>query len=88
MFDTHHDQWSLFKFVLQILWKLIPKWRKLNHPNIVTFWGVDMTLFPLALVYDWEENGDIMEYLGSHPEASRPGLVRISFLVTRHHLTS
>ena len=77
-----------FDSALQILWRLVPKWRKLNHPNIVTFWGVDTTLFPLALVYDWEENGDITEYLESHPEASRPALVCISFLIARHHFTS
>ena len=46
-------------------------WMKLTHPNIVAFRGVDMALFQLALVYDWEENGDIMQYLESHPETSR-----------------
>jgi len=37
-----------------------------------------MTLFPLALVYDWGENGTIIEYAASHPDASRMALVRVA----------
>ena len=59
---------------LQILWKRIPMWRKLSHDNILTFRGVTTTLFPLALVYDWGENGSVSQYLASHPRASRVSL--------------
>ena len=34
-----------------------------------------MTLFQLALVYDWGQNGNINQYIVSHPDASRPPLV-------------
>ena len=66
---------------LQILWKRVPMWRKLSHENILSFRGVDVTLFQLALVYDWGQNGNITQYITSHPGASRPSLVR-KILVT------
>ena len=50
-------------------------WRKFSHPNIAVFLGVDTDLFPLALVYNWEENGNIVHYLVSHPDAPRLSLV-------------
>ena len=59
----------------QILWKRVPMWRRLSHENILVFRGVDTTLFELALVYDWEQHGNIIQYLSLHPEASRPRLV-------------
>lgn len=49
---------------------------RLSHPNILPFRGVNMTLFELALVYDREENGNIIEYTASHPDVSRMVLVR------------
>ena len=61
---------------LQILWKRVPMWKKLSHENILPFRGVNMTLFQLALVYDWGQHGNISQYLTSHPSASRPALVR------------
>ena len=62
----------------KILWKLIPIWKRLSHENILPFHGVDTSLFQLALVYSWAHNGNITQYLESHPNASRPNLVRIS----------
>ena len=50
-------------------------WGKLSHENIISFRGVDMTLFQLALVYDWGQKGNIRQYLVSHPGTSRPPLV-------------
>ena len=35
-----------------------------------------MTLFQLALVYDWGQRGNISQYVASHPGASRPSLVK------------
>ena len=61
---------------LQILWKRVPTWRRLSHENIMPFRGVNMTFFQLALVYDWGQNGNINQYIVSHPGASRPSLVR------------
>jgi len=60
---------------LQIIWKRVPTWRRLSHENILSFRGVDMTLFQLALVYDWGQNGNINQYIVSHPGAFRPTLV-------------
>ena len=51
-------------------------WRKLSHENILPFRGVNMTLFQLALVYDWGQNGNISQFIASHPGASRPNLAR------------
>ena len=52
-------------------------YKKLIHPNIAAFRGVTTELFPLALVYEWGENGTILEYLRSHPEAQPLTLVRL-----------
>ena len=51
-------------------------WRKLSHENILSFHGINATLFQLALVYDWGKNGNINQYIESHPGTSRPSLVR------------
>ena len=50
-------------------------WRKLSHENILPFRGVNTTSFYLALIYDWEQNGDIKQYIASNPGASRRSLV-------------
>jgi len=51
-------------------------WMRLTHENILPFCGLDMTLFRLALVYDWASNGNIFHYIASHPHAPRASLVR------------
>ena len=58
-----------------ILSSLAPIWDGLVHENVLPFHGVDTSVFQLALVYGWCDNGNIMQYLESHPEASRPKLV-------------
>ena len=62
--------------IFQILWKRVPVWRKLSHDNILPFHGVTTTLFQLALVYDWGQNGNISQYIASRPQVSRASLVR------------
>lgn len=52
-------------------------WKKFSHPNIAVFRGVDINLFPLTLVYNWEESGDIVQYLVSHPKTPRLPLVPV-----------
>ncbi|KAF9642619.1 kinase-like protein, partial [Thelephora ganbajun] len=59
----------------KILWKLVPTWKRLAHENVLPFHGVDTSMFQLALVYEWGHNGNIMQYLESHPDASRPKLL-------------
>ena len=60
-----------------ILWKLVPIWKSLTHENVLPFLGIETSIFQLALVYDWCDNGNIVQYLESHPNASRPKLVTV-----------
>ncbi|KAF9642002.1 kinase-like protein, partial [Thelephora ganbajun] len=59
----------------KILWKLVPIWKRLAHENVLPFHGVDTSVFQLSLVYEWGHNGNIMQYLESHPDVSRPNLL-------------
>lgn len=52
-------------------------WKKFTHPNIAVFRGVTTSLFQLALVYDWGEKGNIMQYIESHQAPPRLDLVQI-----------
>ena len=61
----------------KILWKLVPIWKRLVHENVLSFHGVDTSIFQLSLVYDWGHNGNITQYLESNPNASRPELVSV-----------
>ncbi|KAG8924861.1 hypothetical protein FRC02_010143 [Tulasnella sp. 418] len=52
-------------------------WAKLRHPNVTPLLGY--TLDPdgvPSLVSPWYPNGNLIEYLTSHPNANRPSLVR------------
>lgn len=70
---------------LQILWELIPMYKKLIHPNVAAFRGATTTLFPLALVYDWGEEDTILKYVQTHSEAQPLTLVRLlSHLLTSY----
>jgi len=68
-----------FNVSLQILWGLAPALMKLTHRNIAKFRGVTTDLFQVALIYDWGENGTIMEYISLYPDA--PRLTLVSYLV-------
>lgn len=59
----------------EILWKRVPMWTKLSHPNILPFHGVNMALFQLSLVYEWGTNGNITQYIASNPRVSRKSLL-------------
>ena len=61
----------------KVLWKQAPIWKRVAHENVLPFHGVDMSIFQLALVYEWGHNGNIMQYLESNPDASRPELVSV-----------
>lgn len=66
------------KSLLQVLWKRIAIWGKLNHPNVIAFRGVNTEHFgQLALVYDWAEHRDILQYIELNPAAPRQVLVLI-----------
>ena len=67
----------------KILWKLVPIWKRLVHENVLSFRGVDTSIFQLALVYDWGHHGNITQYLESNYGASRPELVSVGLYLVR-----
>ncbi|KAK1224261.1 hypothetical protein PQX77_012839 [Marasmius sp. AFHP31] len=48
-------------------------WRQLDHPNVLSFLGVNVELFApgFCLVLPWMENGDILSYLKRNPTHDR-----------------
>lgn len=50
-------------------------WRRLDHPNVVPFYGLDKDHFELSMVCKWMQNGHIVKFLGKNPSASRPQTV-------------
>ena len=48
-------------------------WKRLAHLNILPLLGVTTT--PLQLISNWMPGGDLPEYIESHPDADRLGLV-------------
>ena len=59
----------------QILFTRVLRLKKLSHPNISVFYGVAIEISPFALVYGWEENGNILQYTRLHPNTPRLALV-------------
>ena len=59
----------------ELLWKVVPIWKRLEHSNVLPIYGAETTVFQLALVYEWSKNGNILEYLKSKPDAPRSELV-------------
>ncbi|EIN04829.1 kinase-like protein, partial [Punctularia strigosozonata HHB-11173 SS5] len=49
-------------------------WKRLNHPHIVPFIGIDPS-YHACIVSEWMEHGDVMSYLESHPRANRVQLI-------------
>lgn len=75
VFPIYPDQ--IFREVKKILWKALPIWKRIEHESVVPIYGVETSIFKLALVYEWSQNGNIMEYLESKPSTSRSKLVII-----------
>ena len=50
-------------------------WRALRHPNVLPMLGVTVTKPPFAMVSEWMTNGDINEFVETHPEVDRLKLV-------------
>ncbi|KIY67217.1 kinase-like protein [Cylindrobasidium torrendii FP15055 ss-10] len=59
------------------LWKSCKKeaivWRQLHHENILRFIGINEDLFhpSFCLISPWMKNGNILQYLDTHPTHSR-----------------
>ena len=50
-------------------------WKRLRHPNVVSFLGFDSDCPPFSLVSPWMVNGNLPEYLRNNPDADSLGLV-------------
>ncbi|KAF9647907.1 kinase-like protein, partial [Thelephora ganbajun] len=59
--------------VKQALCREAVVWKRLNHPNIVSFKGV--TLEPLQLVSEWMPGGELREYIRNNREANLVNLL-------------
>lgn len=59
-------------------------WKHLTHPNIVPLLGI--TLTPLQLISAWMPGGELKEYVTSHPDMDRLGLVGAPSIRTGSHL--
>lgn len=60
-------------------------WKRLDHKNIVSFLGTTAT--PLQIISGWMPGGNLVDYIGKHPEANRLGLVGIPLSVIDLSLT-
>jgi serine/threonine protein kinase len=52
-------------------------WKELEHPNILPFLGVDMTLRrpSCCLISPWMKNGNVLEFIKANPNSDRLALV-------------
>lgn len=58
-----------------VLWKRVPALKRLSHPNLLQFYGVNITLFRLAIIYNSTEDHDIIEYSMSHADVPQMALL-------------
>ena len=66
--------WALQKFCKEVI-----TWRSLQHPNILPLLGVVMTGNQFAMVSEWMTNGNINQYVTTHPHKNRFELVSNPF---------
>ena len=60
-------------------------WKRLDHKNVVPLLGI--TLTPLQLISDWMPNGALTEYIETHPNTDRLGLVGVPSVTSDPTLT-
>jgi len=60
-------------------------WKRLDHQNIVPLLGITFT--PLQLISEWMPNGNLTEYIRTHPETDRLELVGVPRPVLDYSLT-
>ena len=61
-------------------------WKFLRHPNVLPLIGVTMSKNRFAMASDWMTNGHIREFVKTHPDADRLGLVGFPFKVLSRRL--
>ena len=64
--------------VPQELYGEVVTWAWLDHPNILQCFGI--TVNPLQVVTEWVPNGNVIEYVRTHPNADRVCLVGSSLV--------
>ena len=65
----------LKRMFLQVFYREVIVWKRLQHPNVVPFLGVPSEMPPFESVCDWMENGEITEYVRKNPDVDRVDLV-------------
>ena len=69
-----------------VLWKFckeVVTWKILQHPNVLPLVGVMMSEVQFAMISDWMTNGNINDFVKTHPDAIRLELVGSSPRVSR-----
>ena len=51
-------------------------WKHLRHPNILPLLGVTVSKHRFAMVSEWMEHGNIIEFVGKDKHVNRAELVR------------
>jgi len=54
-------------------------WKTLQHPNVLPLIGVMMTETQFAMVSEWMVNGNICEFVKTHPDVDQLRLVCFPF---------
>ncbi|KAF9646136.1 kinase-like protein [Thelephora ganbajun] len=50
-------------------------WKRLQHPNVVSFLGFNPDFPSFSLVYPWMSNGNLSKYMYEHPDVDKLGLL-------------
>ena len=64
---------------LQRLCKEVLLWKRLNHPNVLPFYGASMSDNRFCMVSPWMDSGNIIGYSRKNPEANRLRLVSLVY---------
>ena len=65
-------------------------WKTLRHPNVLSLIGVTMTEIQFAMISEWMVNGNINDFVRTHPNEDRFKLVSFppEFLSSPDYLPS
>jgi len=62
--------------IKKLLFKEVVSWKRLSHPNVLSFLGVSTDMFKLCMVSEWMPQGNISNYVATHPDADRTSLLK------------